>query len=292
MSPLQPAPSRPPAPNGPLLALVGASLLWGLAWLPLKRLEATGIAGVPLSAVAFGAAALVLLPLLWRSRSAWSGQARWLLLIGLLGGYANLSFTLALIQGEVVRVMVLFYLLPVWAVIGGRLFLGEAVDGPRALAVVLALTGAFLVLGGPATLDGGWSWADALALSCGISFAGNNLVFRARQSLPMPAKVTAMLAGCFALALLAAAVTAPEAPSPHAAAWAAAYGLGWVLVATAGTQWGVTHLEAGRAAVIIILELVVAVLSAVLIGGENLSGAKLLGCGFILVAAWLEARRG
>jgi drug/metabolite transporter (DMT)-like permease len=177
-------------------------------------------------------------------------------------------------------------------VIGGRVFLGETVDGPRALAVVLALAGAFLVLGGPATLDGGLAWADVLALTCGISFAGNNLVFRARQSLPVPAKVTAMLAGCFVLAVLAAAVTAPATPSPDAAAWAAAYGLGWVLVATVGTQWGVTQLEAARAAVIIILELVVAVLSAVLIGGESLTGAKLLGCGLILAAAWLEGRRG
>jgi len=30
----------------------------------------------------------------------------------------------------------------------------------------------------------------------------------------------------------------------------------------------------------------------VLIGGESLTGAKLLGCGLILTAAWLEARRG
>lgn len=277
-----------------MLALVGASVLWGLAWLPLKALAALGIAGLPLSAAAFGAASLVLLPLLWRSRANWVGQARWLLLIGLLGGYANLSFTLALMHGEVVRVMVLFYLLPAWGAIGGRLFLGETIDGPRLLAVMLALGGAFLVLGGPDAVGGGLSWIDLLALTCGISFAGNNLVFRARQVLPVPSKVAAMLGGCFVLAVGLVAVTGPVLPPPVSPAWwwAAAYGVGWVLVATAGTQWGVTHMAAARSAVIIILELLVAILSAVLIGGEAMTGSQAVGAVLILLAAYLEARRG
>jgi drug/metabolite transporter (DMT)-like permease len=281
-------------PEAPVLALVAASLLWGLAWIPLKALAALGLAGLPLSAASFGAASLALLPALLRSRREWQGQALWLVVIGLLGGYANLAFTLALMHGEVVRVMVLFYLLPAWGALGGRLFLGEAIDGPRLLAVVLALAGAFLVLGGRAALDAGVSWADLLAVTCGISFAGNNLVFRARQALPVPVKIAAMLAGCFVLAVILTAATARQLPTPGSAAWwwAAAYGVGWVLVATAGTQWGVTHLPAARSAVIIILELLTAVLSAVLIGGETMTSAQATGAGLILTAAWLEARRG
>ena len=281
-------------PEAPVLALVGASLLWGLAWIPLKGLAAFGLAGLPLSAASFGAASLVLLPLLLRSRREWRGQARWLVLIGVLGGYANLSFTLALMHGEVVRVMVLFYLLPAWGAIGGRLFLGEAVDGSRLFAVVLALAGAFLVLGGPEALGGSLSWVDVLALTCGISFAGNNLVFRARQSLPVPTKVAAMLTGCFVLAVALTAATGPPLPAPGTPVWgwAAAYGVGWVLVATAGTQWGVTHVAAARSAVIIILELLTAILSAVLIGGEAMSATQVAGAACIVIAAYLEARRG
>jgi drug/metabolite transporter (DMT)-like permease len=282
------------ARQAPVAALVAASLLWGLAWLPLKGLAGLGIAGLPVSAVAFGAASLVLAPLLWRSRAAWAGQAGWLVLIGLLGGYANLAFTLALTHGDVVRVMVLFYLLPAWGAIGGRVFLGERVDAPRLLAVGLALVGAFLVLGGPDALAGSLTWIDLLAITCGISFAGNNLVFRARQSLPVPVKVAAMLTGCFVLAVGLTIATGPELPPPTAPGWwwAAVYGVGWVLLATAGTQWGVTRVAAARSAVIIVLELVTAVLSAVLVGGEVLTGGQAVGVAMILVAAWLEARTG
>jgi drug/metabolite transporter (DMT)-like permease len=286
-------PSSSPGQRAAVLALVGASLLWGLAWLPLKALSALGMAGLPLNVVAFGASSLVLLPLLLRSHPEWRGQARWLLLIGLLGGYANMTFTLALMHGEVVRVMVLFYLLPAWGALGGRLFLGEAVDGPRLVAVALALLGAFLVLGGPDALGGRLSWVDLLAVTCGISFAANNLVFRARQSIPVPTKVAAMLAGCFVLAVGMTALTVPDLPPPGAAAgwWAAAYGVGWVLVATAGTQWGVTRMAAARSAVIIILELLAAIISAVLIGGETMSAGQIVGATLILIAAYLEARR-
>lgn len=78
-----------------------------------------------------------------------------------------------------------------------------------------------------------------------------------------------------------------------AGGWLAAigYGLAWLLVATLGTQFGVTHMEAGRASVIIILELVTAVASALWIGGERMSVTEMVGGALILTAAVIEARR-
>lgn len=278
----------------PVLVLLAASILWGVTWWPLKQLNGLGIEGIPLTFVAFGALSCVLLPLLVLQRRQWRGEGRYLLLIAALGGYANLAFTSAMIYGDVVRVMVLFYLLPVWGVLGGRLFLGERVDRVRAAAVALALFGAVLILGGVEALNGGVAWPDLLAITCGLAFAGNNLVFRARQSLPIPSKVAAMLVGCFALAI---PLTALELqPWPQASLqswlWVLAYGLGWLLLATVGTQWAVTHLEAGRASILIILELLVAVATATLFGGERMSPPEMFGGSLILAAALIEARRG
>ena len=64
----------------------------------------------------------------------------------------------------------------------------------------------------------------------------------------------------------------------------------WLLLANIGTQWGVTHLEAGRAAVIIILELVAAVMTSMWLNQEYLSVTEWCGAGLILLAAFLEAR--
>ena len=280
-------------PALPLSVLIAASLMWGLAWLPLKQLEHMGLSGIALTFIAASAAAALLLPRLLRGRGRWRGQGRYLLLIAALGGYANLAFTVAMIYGEVVRAMVLFYLLPVWGVLGGWLFLGERLDTLRAAAVAAALFGAFLILGGFDVLRGDISWPDLLAISCGMTFAGNNLVFRARQTIPVADKTAAMLLGAAALAGVLLAAGVQPWPEASAISWVAAagYGLIWLLAATLGTQFGVTHMEAGRASIIIILELLTAVTTAVLIGGERMSPAEMSGGALILVAAIIEARR-
>lgn len=277
----------------PVTVLLAASVLWGTAWLPLKALHELGVHGIPLTVVAYGAATLAMLPWLLAQRRQWWARRHWLVAILVVGGYANLAFSSALIYGEVVRVMVLFYLLPVWGVLGGRLFLGERIDNARWLAVLMALSGAVLVLGGDKVLNAGISWIDLLALSAGFAFAMNNILFRARQDIPVPSKVTAMLGGCVLIGALLLSAEVQTWPTVAVTdwAWVAVFGLLWLLAATAGSQWGVTHLEAGRASIIIVMELVAAVVSATLIGGENLAPGEWLGGALILIATVIEARR-
>ncbi len=278
----------------PVLVLVCSSILWGLTWWPLKGLHARGVDGIPLILVGYGTVAVCSLPLLWKTRRAWLSHKRMMTAIAALGGVANLSFASALVYGDVVRVMVLFYLLPLWGVVGGRVFLGEQIDRVRALTMVLALSGAFLVLGGPAMFDTPPTFIDFIALLSGFAFAMNNICFRASQDLPVPSKVPAMFVGCAACAtfLLAAGVQPfPTEVAPVTWGLVVAFGLG-VLVATLGTQFGVTHLEAGKSSIIMILELLSAAVSAAIIGRELLSPLEMVGGIFIVGASLLEARSG
>ena len=166
----------------PVIVLFGASILWGLTWLPLKHISAFGIDGVTLTFLVYGLLALALTPLLLRQFPTWRMHPKAMLLILLLGGGANLAFTYALVNGEVIRVMVLFYLLPVWGVLGGKFFLKEEIDRWRWLGASLAVFGAFFILGGFEALDAPPSWIDLIALLSGLFFAMNNLVFRAAQA--------------------------------------------------------------------------------------------------------------
>jgi len=278
----------------PVIVLLGASVLWGLSWLPLKSINAMGLDGIALTMGAYGIMAVTLTPLLLKQAAFWRGHKRAMALIFLLGGGANLAFTYALINGEVIRVMVLFYLLPVWGVLGGRFVLKEQVDRWRWLGVGLAIAGAFLILGGFDALGGAPTWIDLIALLSGLFFALNNLVFRAAQTVPVGSKISAMFYGCFMLAavLLAAGVEAlPTAVAPEAWGYLALYALFWLLAANIGSQWGVTHMEAGRSSIIIIMELITAVISATLIAGETMSPVEMLGGALILAAAFIEALR-
>ena len=61
----------------------------------------------------------------------------------------------------------------------------------------------------------------------------------------------------------------PSIASPGLVAALTAYGFGWLMLATATWQYGVTHLEAGRSGVILIAELLVGLLTGILylVGG-------------------------
>ncbi|MEJ2469047.1 MAG: EamA family transporter, partial [Campylobacterales bacterium] len=124
----------------PVIILLGASVFWGLSWLPLKQINGMGIDGIALTMVAYGILALLLTPVLLRQFPQWRNHKRAMAMITLFGGGANLAFTYALINGDVIRVMVLFYMLPLWGVLGGKFILNEEVDRWRWLGAALAVT--------------------------------------------------------------------------------------------------------------------------------------------------------
>jgi drug/metabolite transporter (DMT)-like permease len=214
--------------------------------------------------------------------------------LALLGGLANLAFVSAMARGEVVRVMVLFYLLPAWGVLGGWLLLGERIDTPRKVSVASALGGAFLILGGVRIFAQRPSLWDVLAVVSGMALAFNNVLFRKLSNVAVPDKVAAMFVGCLMLAAPLTWLSKEGIPAGvPTSVWLelVAFGLIWLFLATAGTQWGVAHMEAGRSSVLIITELVATVASAALINGTRLRPLEWLGGALVGVAALVEARR-
>ncbi len=283
-----------------VLVLLFSSSMWGLTWWPLKSFAAEGLSGPMLAMLTYGFAGLLGLPWLLKQRPQWRAQAGFLVLIALVGGWGNTAFVSAMVQGDVVRVMLLFYLAPVWSVLGGRLFLGERVSQRRALAVALSLGGAFLVVGGMAAFSSPPSAADLLAITAGLAFSGNNILARKAQGVPVASKTVGLLLGCGVTSALmlgamawfgAASATWPSAAafSPRMLVLLAAFSLIWMGLVTFTWQWSVTRLEAGRSGVIAIAELVVALLSATLSGFETMTLVEYMGAALIVCAAVLEA---
>lgn len=280
----------------PVWVLLFSASMWGLSSLPLKAFAAYGLSGPLLAGVAFGLAGLVSLPLLLREHRQWRRSLGLLVLLALVGGWGNTAYVSALVMGDVVRVMLLFYLLPAWSVLGGWLFLDEQVSRRRGGAVALALGGAFLVVGGLAAFDTPFSVADAMAVSAGMGFAGNNIIARHAQGIPTASKTVVLFLGCALSALPLAlwmdgsvAADVLTSLTPAVLAWLVAYAVGWLGLVTATWQWSVTRMEAGRAGVISIAELVVALLAATLVGGERMTLLECMGGLMIAVAAVLEA---
>lgn len=271
--------------------LVGA-LFWGMLWWPLKALDGIGVSGSIVQVFAYGLAALVLLPFALRSVDVWRDQLGLLAIIMLMGGWANASLVTALTEGSVVRVMLLFFLAPVWTILAARIFLGEAFTRLRILSLALALAGLVATLGGPELFTAPLSVIDLLALSSGLAFAMNNIAVRVGHHLTDSVRATAMIGGCALIAagFLSFGMKSVPVPDAHQAGAMLAFGLLWILPGTLVTFYGVARLDAGRAAILLLGELVVGVFSAVLIGGEHLSWREAVGGMLILSAAVIEAR--
>lgn len=278
------------------LVLLLASTLWGLSWIPLKALAGQGMDGLLLIAICYACMALVVLPWLWRNRGYLRNHSRALIGIFLAGGFANVCFNYAMIYGEVVRVMVLFYLLPVWGVLGGRFILREPTNAWRWAGVCLAISGAFILLGGADILRTPPGWLDLIALLAGMFFAATIMLFRAVELVPISIKLNMLFIGCAVIAglLLAADLGMPRENFPVAStlAWTVVYALTWLLLANVGSQWAVTHLPAGRSAILMIVELVAAVVSAIWLGGEMLTPQVVIGGLLIVSATVIEIAQG
>lgn len=273
--------------------LFTSSIGWGLSWLPIKSLTQMGLDGIHLVLIAFASAGLLLLPALWLQRLHWSNRLHLLFAIAVFGGFANLAFQIAMVHGNVVRVMILFYLLPVWSVLGGWYFLQERPDRLRMFAVLLSLAGAAMILNVNSTTFSGLNAIDLLAIGSGFAFAMNNILFRKTADQPLTGKISAMFIGCAVLIgsyvlLTPTAASLVDNMTPY---YAILYGIVFLTLITFGTQWGVTQLEAGQASLIIVMELVAAVVSVALLTELGLGLREIAGAMMVLTAAIMEGWR-
>ena len=273
-------------------ALLASGLLWGLTWMPLKHFAAQHLTGLTFTACTYGAIGLVSLPWIWSQRRHWMPQAHLLVLVGLLGGLANACFVTAMMFGEVTRAMLLFYLTPLWGTLGARFFFSEPFTPTRLFGVGMTLAGALLVLGGPGTLAGDPRWMDLIAIGAGFFYASQNIAARGAHRIPVVVKVLAAFVGCGGVAVALLPVTGHEFPPIDAnlALQLGAFTVFWLLAAMWTQIYGVSHMEAGRAAVLVVFELVAAVLSAMIIAGERLDVLGWIGAALITGAALVEAR--
>lgn len=232
-------------------------------------------------------------------RGAWAAlrRAPSLIVLGLATGATNAAFNWGVATGEVVRVVLLFYLMPLWAVFLARWLLHEPLTRAGLARVVLALAGAVLVLSPP---GGGLSLrlhglADGLGLIGGLCFALTNVWLRREAARPAEARALAMFIGGATLpaalgALLCAQGLLPGLPAPQPGWVAIALAQGVVFVAAnVALQYGAARVSVAVASVVMLTEVVFAAASAVLIGGETLQPSLGLGGALILGSALLAA---
>lgn len=277
----------------PYIACLIAATLWGLLWYPLRLLHEAGLPGIWATLLIYLAAILVVIPYWYRNRITIT-QPVLLTGIAIAAGWTNLAFILALLEGTVVRVLLLFYLSPVWAILLARIFLQEKLTRQSVINLFLAGTGAFILLWDEhLALTAPISSADALAITSGMAFAITNVLVRKIGDIPIVSKMMSAWAGVIVLCLMGMVMTGPELPdfNTYSILLGMAVGIFGMVVMTYTAQYGVTHLPVQKSAVIFLFEVPVGAVSATLLSAERVSTLEYLGGALVMVAAWLTARK-
>jgi drug/metabolite transporter (DMT)-like permease len=278
----------------PVFSLLLAATMWGVIWYPLRLLETAGLDGLWTTLIIYAAALAVGLPLLLRRRSELRRQRGVLLVLALAAGWCNVGFILAVLEGTVVRVLLLFYLSPIWAVLLAWALLGERLSAQARWVFVLAISGALIMLWDPAM---GMPWpsepGDWLAVSAGFGFALSNVTIRQLQQVSVPVKTTFSWLGVLAIAGAMLAFRDSHAlPDVGVGVWLGAVALGWfgIVIMTLAVQYGVTHMPVHRSAVILLFELIAGAVSAGLLSDEIVRPLEWVGGALIIAAAYWTAR--
>jgi len=279
----------------PVAGVLSGALVWGLIWYPYRVLQDVGVSGAMATLITYLLAMLCgsfMLPRVWRERSTFGG---WALLLVLSAGWANLGYVLAMLQGEVMRVLLLFYLAPVWTILFSFWLLDERLNRYGYFVVALSLGGAMVMLWEPRLglpLPQGLS--EWLGLSAGMGFALSNVTSRRAAHLSVEMKSFSLWLGTAALTLpfllwqggVMAQLAAIPAPS-----WLLLVLMGLVLCAVSfAVQYGVTHLAANRAVVLFLFELVVAAVSSYFLAGEAMGWRDWSGAVLIVSASLLSGK--
>jgi len=275
----------------PVIGTLAGSLVWGLVWYPFRVLDEAGVSGAQATLITYLLAmifAMFMLPRVWRElpKVGW-----WAVLLVLSVGWTNLSYVLAILHGEVMRVLLLFYLAPLWTILFSYWLLGERLNGYGYLVISLSFTGAVIMLWEPSLgLPLPQNVAEWIALSSGAAFAFSNVVSRRAAHMSVEAKSygvwfgTALLTGPLVwwqggLVTQLAAIDAYE--------WVMLTIIGLVMCGTGfAVQYAIAGLPANRAIVLFMFELVVAAIASYFLAGEAM-GLREWSSALLIVSASL-----
>ncbi len=278
--------------------VIGAAL-WGLFWIPLRFLDDQGVTG--LWAITLVMAASVIpagIWLIWKNKLiALQSLACWL--IGCALGLSIVGYFIGVIVSDVIRVVFLFYLLPVWTTLAARIFYKEPITPVRLLVITTALLGMWLLLGGGEAIPLPSNVGDWCGLLAGFCWGTSLALIRGKEDVNA---VGLIFTTGTAAAIIAAVAGILVLASGNTALAAVPVVDSWTLVILAtlvfsvlllypsllGQLWGAQRIAAPTAALLTMSEVLVATLSAYVLIGTTLNKVSMVGAGIILMAVLID----
>lgn len=278
-----------------IFGLLFGAFCWGVIWYPYRIMAEAGVSGGAASFYTYFLAIILASIFYLRHWRGIFSQPSTIIWLSLAAGWTNLSYVLAVIHGEVMRVMLLFYLSPIWTLLLAHFWLKEKTHFTGYVAIGISLLGAFVMLYNPQL--GGLPLpnnnAEWLALASGIGFSLTNVITRKSSHLSLAAKSFSVWVGVMLVAALSMPYIDGKFTTPNLFTVTNWVVMGVIaillLAATLFVQYGVTRIAATRASILFLFELVVAAVASYYLANEQMSINEWIGGGLIVFAAIFAA---
>ncbi len=278
----------------PIFSLLFGAFVWGIIWYPYRLMALAGVAGIYSSLYIFTLTLAIALPYFFITKKKISLRSKDFWFLSLVAGYTNISYVLAVIDGEVVRVMLLFYLSPVWTIFLAQFMLHEHTPKRHYIASFISLIGALIMFWEPGYMIHLNSKSDWFALSSGVGFAITNVTTRKHIHMTISQKALAIWLGVIIVAAICIAFDRNVMPTLDFFTFIdALIMLGIALslfFSTLLVQFGVTRIKAVEASSFFLFEILVAAISSYFLVGESISLKEWFG-GFMIISGVILAAK-
>ena len=282
----------------PDVSVLVAAGVWGTIWIPLRQLGAGGWDSGAAAAASCVLAVAAMTPFVarrWRAVLVVSPQV-WL--VGFLFGFGLALYWEGLIRGNVARVTLLFYMMPVWTAVLARFLNGEAITRRRVIGIVLGVAGMLVVFSRNGWLPVPSGIGDFMGLLSGLAWS-IGIVLCARPGMEKTTlsqvfiSLAIMAPGIYVLSILPGSrdsMVAFDAGSGLAMMLflLAALGLIWLLAGMMMTLYGAERLSPGKVAIFLMVEVVIAIVTSAALIDEPFGAREIAGATLILGASLVE----
>jgi len=281
----------------PNIIIIISSFFWGTYWVPLRYLNKGGNDSVWPIFVSFILLCLILIKPIFVTIYNAKKEKNYYFILGIFfSALAIALYSESLIRGEIAKIIILFYLCPVWGTFLSKIILKKNFNIQRYLSLILGIVGLEVILGIdkgiiiPTSISlwmalfGGFFWA------LGITFFHLSIPTKAIEKTAL----TALMIPFFFLIL----TLIPEGRETNIDnikliysdiyIWIFIFSILWLLPSMFLTFTSAEILDPGRLNILLMFEVIIAIISAALFTEEIIGTREIIGAIFIISAGTID----
>ena len=281
----------------PNLTVIIACLFWGTYWIPLRYIDNGNNASVWPLFLSFLLLALILLKPLIKSITEIFIKKNYFFLFGCFFAALGISlYSESLLRGEIAKVVVLFYLCPIWGAIFARFILNHPFTLKRIISIILGIIGLEIIVGFDKGIVFPSTTVEWIALLAGLMWAMSMTLFNLANTTSGAEKtsLTAFLIPFIYLFLCfipgGRNLAMPDnLLSIHPIyIWMILFAIIWLLPSILLTYFSVEVLDPGRINILLAFEVAIGFLSSALLTNEIIGFREYIGAIFVVSACFVD----